>query len=237
LEDPFFLTLFEKKGSLFIELLIKNTSLIKNNWKGVNFICQNASDIGKLELGIKKNFLNYKNINLKLIYSIGESSLKRFSKTVFVIYQGFQGNSTASFSNIVLPGLAFTEKNAIFVNIEGYYQKTKAVFLTSGKTKQDWHIIFVLIEKLLHLKKVVALDLKKELFNLLFSITSFSRLSKLNLDKQSFLPTSKAIIKNSFLPSAKLENFYRADNVSKLSRIMAKATKNLLEKKPFVLRR
>jgi NADH-quinone oxidoreductase subunit G len=194
---------------------------------------ENASGSGLCELGIKTKVPNFTNI--QFLYCLGESSfLNSFSKA-FVVYQGHQGSSTAMSSNLILPSASFIEKSSIFVNVEGRYQKTKAALLPPGQAKSDWSVLFAIIEKYSNLeyKKNSISDFKKQVGNFHDFIKIKKKFSVAKIYNMDFLVKSKIIFKNSFLPTAKLENFYRTDNISKVSITMSKCSKTLLEKTPF----
>nr|YP_009476589.1 NADH dehydrogenase subunit 11 [Chroomonas placoidea]AVM81082.1 NADH dehydrogenase subunit 11 [Chroomonas placoidea] len=229
----FFQTLGEKQARLLFSILLKNTNLVKNKWKGLNFLNENASDSGKLELGVRTNMGNFP--ELKFLYCLGESNFVNVSKTNFVVYQGHQGNATAVLSNLILPSSSFVEKNSFFVNVEGRYQKTKAALLSPGKAKSDWSILFAIIEKYINAKpkKEGMSALKRQVSNFNDFTVNKHRLGVSKIYAKDFLIKSKIILKNSFLPATKLENFYRTDNISKISITMVKCSKTLLEKSPF----
>ena len=229
----FFQTFGEKKARVLLNILAKNTNLMNASWKGLNFLNENANDCGKFEFGI--NTQNAGRLKIKFLYCIGESTFKNFDKHQFVVYQGHHGNSTATLANLILPSSSFIEKNAVFVNIEGRYQKTKAALLAPGKAKSDWSILFALIEKYINFEsKTEKLSvLKKQILNFDNFITNKKKLSLLKIYNKNFLVKSKIILKNSFLPAAKIENFYCTDNISKVSITMVKCSKILLEKSPF----
>lgn len=44
-------------------------------------------------------------------------------------------------ADIVLPGAAYTEKRATYVNAEGRAQQTLPAVTPPGKAKEDWKII------------------------------------------------------------------------------------------------
>lgn len=216
----FLQTFGEKQSWLFLRFLCKNTNLVSNNWVGLNFLNEKASDTGKFELGIQTQIPKF--FDIDFLYCLGESSIKRFSKNTFIVYQGHQGNSTASSADLILPSASFVEKSVFFINIEGRYQKTKSVLLPLGNSKEDQNILRVLIEKLnwkLGLQNFKIVALKKDV-----SL----------LSRQMFLIRSKIVLKNTYIPSAKIDDFYRTDNISKVSIIMAKCSKTLLNKVPFL---
>lgn len=59
----------------------------------------------------------------------------------FIIYQGHHGDKGAEIADVVLPGAAYTEKNATYVNTEGRAQRAQFAVAPPGKAKEDWQII------------------------------------------------------------------------------------------------
>ena len=68
------------------------------------------------------------------------------SEDTFVIYQGHHGDINASKADVILPGSAFTEKGASYVNAEGRPQETHRVFLAPDLAREDWKIVRALSE-------------------------------------------------------------------------------------------
>lgn len=54
---------------------------------------------------------------------------------------GHHGDLGASVADIVLPGAAYTEKRATYVNAEGRAQQTLPAVTPPGKAREDWKII------------------------------------------------------------------------------------------------
>ncbi len=67
-------------------------------------------------------------------------------KDTFIIYQGHHGDKGAEIANVVLPGAAYTEKNATYVNTEGRAQRTQLVVAPPGKAREDWQILRAISE-------------------------------------------------------------------------------------------
>lgn len=61
-------------------------------------------------------------------------------------FQGHHGDHGASIADVVLPGAAYTEKTATYVNMEGRAQQTKAALVPPGMARVDWKIIRALSE-------------------------------------------------------------------------------------------
>lgn len=49
-------------------------------------------------------------------------------------------------ADVILPGAAFTEKEATYVNMEGRAQRTTAALTPPGFAREDWKIIRALSE-------------------------------------------------------------------------------------------
>ena len=71
---------------------------------------------------------------LKLVYCVGVEDLSSLilDEDNFIIYQGHHGNEdVALYADVILPGAAYTEKDALFFNTEGRPQSTKTSINTS----------------------------------------------------------------------------------------------------------
>ena len=60
--------------------------------------------------------------------------------------QGHHGDAGAEMADCVLPGAAYTEKQATYVNMEGRAQQTIAALTPPGMARQDWKIIRAISE-------------------------------------------------------------------------------------------
>lgn len=59
---------------------------------------------------------------------------------------GHHGDRGASIADAVLPGAAYTEKQATYVNMEGRAQQTQTAITPPGLAREDWKIIRALSE-------------------------------------------------------------------------------------------
>ena len=59
----------------------------------------------------------------------------------FVIYQGHHGEAGAARADVILPGAAYTEKDATWVNTEGRVQRGRLAVYPPGEAREDWKII------------------------------------------------------------------------------------------------
>ena len=79
---------------------------------------------------------------LDVVYLLGadEIDMSRLGKA-FVVYQGSHGDAGAQRADVVLPGAAYTEKSATYVNTEGRVQMTGRAAFAPGDAKEDWAIV------------------------------------------------------------------------------------------------
>ncbi len=58
-----------------------------------------------------------------------------------MIYQGSHGDAGAHRADVILPGAAYTEKSATYVNTEGRAQRPCAPCSRPVRRKEDWTIL------------------------------------------------------------------------------------------------
>jgi NADH dehydrogenase/NADH:ubiquinone oxidoreductase subunit G len=79
---------------------------------------------------------------IELLYLLGADELDLANTgSAFVIYQGHHGDRGAARADIVLPGCAYTEKDATYVNTEGRVQLGRRAVFPPGEAREDWAII------------------------------------------------------------------------------------------------
>jgi NADH-quinone oxidoreductase subunit G len=79
---------------------------------------------------------------LEVIYLLGADEIDAGALgKAFVIYQGSHGDAGAQRADVILPGSAYTEKSATFVNTEGRAQMTARAVFPPGDAKEDWAIL------------------------------------------------------------------------------------------------
>jgi len=128
---------------------LHNNNFIKKEWNALNILTQQASRVGALDLGLYsikqgQNFSFFdklENNEFKLIYLLGADNIKFDKGDKFVVYQGSHGDKGAEMADIILPGAAYTEKNGLFVNLEGRMQNAYKASYPPGDAREDW-IIF-----------------------------------------------------------------------------------------------
>jgi NADH-quinone oxidoreductase subunit G len=121
-------------------------------WNAFNLLHSAASRVAGLDLGfvpgaggleVAQMLAAARQGDLDVLYLLGadELDLAASSATTFVIYQGSHGDAGAHRADVVLPGAAYTEKAATYVNLEGRAQVTSRAAFAPGDAKEDWAIV------------------------------------------------------------------------------------------------
>jgi NADH-quinone oxidoreductase subunit G len=118
-----------------------------------NLLHRAASRVGALEVGFvpQKKGKKFQEIlegtksgAIKVLFLLGADEFDARSAIgwqTFVVYQGHHGDHGAARADVVLPGCAYTEKDAIYVNVEGRPQLAKRAASPPGEAKEDWKIL------------------------------------------------------------------------------------------------
>src|SRR5262249_41768863 len=86
---------------------------------------------------------------LDVVYLLGADAIDAEAfANAFVIYQGSHGDRGAERADVILPGAAYTEKSATYVNLEGRPQLTARAASPPGDAKEDWAILRALSARL-----------------------------------------------------------------------------------------
>jgi len=120
-------------------------------WNGFNVLHTAASRVAGLDIGFVpgEGGLDVAGMlaaagrgELDVAYLLGadEIDMAGLGKA-FVVYQGSHGDAGAERADVVLPGSAYTEKSATYVNTEGRVQMTGKATFPPGDAKEDWAIV------------------------------------------------------------------------------------------------
>ncbi|NOX41510.1 MAG: NADH-quinone oxidoreductase subunit G [Alphaproteobacteria bacterium] len=107
-----------------------------------------AARVGGLDVGFAtKGGLPAALAGAEVIYNLGADEID-INEGPFVIYQGSHGDRGAHRADVILPGAAYTEENALFVNTEGRPQLAMRAGFAPGEAKENWAIIRALSAEL-----------------------------------------------------------------------------------------
>ncbi|MEZ5994500.1 MAG: NADH-quinone oxidoreductase subunit NuoG [Hyphomonadaceae bacterium] len=117
----------------------------KEGWNAFNILHAAASRVGGLDLGFlpgeggksAREMLSG-GLETLLLLGVDEAPLPEAGA---VIYIGSHGDRGAHRADIILPGAAYTEKDATWVNTEGRVQYGRRATFPKGDAKEDWAIL------------------------------------------------------------------------------------------------
>ncbi len=150
-----FMTLVQKLLHTYPAFIQENSDAY---WNGYNVLHNAAGRVGAMDVGFlpkndgfstNKILKSCQDGTIKAVYVYGadEIDAQAFGDA-FVIYQGHHGDQGAHRADVILPGAAYTEKDALYVNTEGRVQRSYAAISPPGQARADWSIIRALSEVL-----------------------------------------------------------------------------------------
>ena len=213
---------------IFNYLLSLYNNFVKDgSWNGFNVLQNYSGRVGALDL----EFYNKRNIkrnNIKDIYNgkykvlylfdADELDFSKIPKNTFVIYQGHHGDKAVSRADIIIPMPCFTEKEGIYVNLEGRAQISRQVKMPISSVDHSFEFFNKLLSEMGIQREFNTLQ---DLRNLMFN--EYPNLMKINEYKSektfNVIPKTKNFSKNDILSN--ISNFYMTDSVSRNSPTMS----------------
>ena len=218
-----------KSGKYLVEglknILIKN-NFINKEWNAFNFLPQNASTVGLIDLKIlskedeeKNSFFEKLNNNkFKLLYLLGSDNLEIKKNNEFIVYQGSHGDRGAEIADIVLPSAAFTEQSGLYENLEGRVQECRKASYPIGEALEDWKIFNLILKKLEKNDKLLNFDsLRKETLSL---IPNFTAINELPSFYDSKVTNTSPYFSSEIIKIRELDYFF-TNSISRASKTMS----------------
>ena len=205
--------------------IAENTGMISDEWNGFNVLHTAASRVGGLELGFvpEKEFL-LSNMDVVFLLGADEIEMKDLGEA-FVIYIGHHGDDGANRANVILPGAAYTEKNATFVNLEGRVQRTQVATLPLAEAKEDWAILRALSAEL---NATLPFDSLHELREKMVKYKpSLGRVNQIMPSDWGLFGKDGPMTEGDFINA--IDNFFMTDPISRASLTMAACAKEKLK--------
>ena len=127
--------------------------MVSEAWNGFNVLHTAAARVGGLDLGLVPGevgldvagMLEPGALDVLFLVGADEVEAKGLDGT-FVVYMGTHGDRGVHSADVILPGAAYTEKHATWVNTEGRPQRGKLAVFPPGDAKEDWKILRALSE-------------------------------------------------------------------------------------------
>lgn len=217
-------------NSVLASLVQKIPQICSDTWNGISILHRNACTVGALSVGWRFPTIEDAKMveRCKVLLLLGSDDIPsklKIPSDAFIIYVGHHGDSGASMADAILPGAAYTEKDAIFANLEGRPQRTAQAVPLPGDARCDWQIIRALSE---YCQKPLSYSNDSELFSRIYNVSP-------NIVTNIGLPPIKTSLlgawKQSMRPSTFLfnlsyqkEDFYLNGSIARASPTMAKCS-------------
>ncbi len=214
--------------------LADKAGAIRADWNGFNVLHDAAGRVGALDLGFLpgedgKSFHEILDAasarEIDVVYNLGadEFDPKKLGGA-FVIYQGSHGDAGARHADVILPGAAYTEQNAIYVNTEGRAQMAARACFPPGEAREDWAIIRALSDRI---GKTLPYDDMFALRQAMFEdAPALARIDQIGGDEERFdvsaVGAAGAMEPAPFISS--VADYYLTNPIARASRTMAECS-------------
>lgn len=208
--------------------------IVTDDWNGFNVLHTAAARVGGLDIefvpanggsDIDEIQTKAQSGEIGLVYLLGadEVNMDGFGDA-FIVYQGHHGDAGAHRADVVLPGAAYTEKPATYVNTEGRVQMAARATFPPGEARDDWAVIRALSGVLNHPLPFDTLDKLRE--NLRNSYPSMLALNSLTASKWDGFEPNEGKVDPAPLTNI-VSNFYMTNSITRASETMAQCTEEL----------
>jgi NADH-quinone oxidoreductase subunit G len=147
--------LARKDGAALASLAAKiavEVGAVKDNWNGFSVLHSAASRVAALDLGLVPGMggmtaAEIAKGGLDVLFLLGADEVE-VAPGPFVVYIGTHGDRGAHRADVILPGAAYPEKSALYVNTEGRVQLANRAGFPPGDAREDWAILRALSDVL-----------------------------------------------------------------------------------------
>jgi NADH-quinone oxidoreductase subunit G len=206
--------------------------VIKDGWNGFNILHTAASRVGALDVGFvpSEGGLDVSAMakgGVDVLFNLGADEID-IAAGAFVVYMGTHGDRGAHRADVILPGSAYTEKSATYVNTEGRVQMTRRATFPVGDAKEDWAILRALSDALGHTLPFNSLaQLRQQLYA---EHPHFAQLNTIVPADTSALNVlakqAGALSSHTFVSS--VQDFYLTNPIARASAVMAQCAAQAL---------
>jgi NADH-quinone oxidoreductase subunit G len=208
--------------------------VIKEGWNGFNILHTAAGRVGALDVcalpgqgGLNTTAMlaaAAKN-SLDVLFLAGADEIDTTNLgTTFVVYMGTHGDAGANRADVILPGAAYTEKSATYVNTEGRPQMTSRAAFPPGDAREDWAIIRALSD---HLGATLPWnnleELRAAMYKIAPQLASLDSIVKADAAALAELANVKG--KTTAAPfQSPVKDFYFTNPIARASKVMAECS-------------
>jgi NADH-quinone oxidoreductase subunit G len=206
-------------------------ALVKEGSNGFNVLHRAAARVGGLDLGFVPGpggrdvagiLAGAGEGSIEVVYLLGADEIDtRLLGGAFVIYQGHHGDAGAHAAHVVLPGAAYAEKDATYVNTEGRPQHGCRAGFPPGSAREDWKILRALSQRLGRTLPYNTIDQVRARMSRINPV--FAKIGVVEPAPWVAFGADRAMDSSPF--EYPIGNFYMTDPISRASETMAKCAR------------
>ncbi|WP_315703460.1 MULTISPECIES: NADH-quinone oxidoreductase subunit NuoG [unclassified Bradyrhizobium] len=208
--------------------LALDANAVRDDWNGFAVLHDTASRVGALDIGFVGTGLTVAQMTtfgtMDVLFLLGADEVD-VPEGVFTVYVGTHGDRGAHRADVILPGAAYTEKSAIYVNTEGRVQMTGRASFPPGEAREDWAIIRALSDALAKKLPYDSLAaLRAAIFKAVPRLARIDQIeSGLIADIKTLAGKGGSLEKAAFKPL--VQDFYLTNPIARASAVMAECSR------------
>lgn len=224
-------TLARKDGKAvqnLINEIASKTNLIneEEGWNGINILHQDASTVGKLDLGIVPQ-TSMDGAKVVVLFGADNFRHEDIPEDAYVIYMGTSGDEGVYYADLILPTSSYLERDGTYVNLDGRVQQTRSAVTPPGFARDDWMVLRALSEELGTPLPYDSLDeVRTRLAEIAPHLVRYDTIESCSFDRIALTDSGDRQVSRAILTDA-VDNFYMTDPISRNSHVMARCTREL----------
>ena len=210
----------------------KQIGVIREDWNGFCVLHTAAGRVGGLDIGFVpgeggQDAGGISQGAMDLVFNLGADELE-IKDGAFVVYVGTHGDRGAHRADVILPGSAYTEKSATYVNTEGRPQQTQRGAFPPGEAKEDWAILRALSDRLGKTLPYNSLDqLRQALYAQVPHLAALETITATDVaDLEALAKKAGKAPKNAAFANV-IGDFYLTNPIARASKVMAECSATL----------
>ena len=213
------------------------TGAVGEEWNGFGVLHTAAARVGALDIGFVPleggvDAVGMAAGDVEVLFNLGADEIE-IAPGTFVIYQGTHGDRGAHRADVILPGAAYTEKSATYVNTEGRVQLANRAVFPPGDAREDWAILRALSD---HLGSRLPFDSLGGLRRILYErhphLAAVDAIAPGDIASVSALVSGGGALDRAPFGSA-LSDFYLTNPIARASTVMAQCSELAAEGLPM----
>ncbi|CAG8645286.1 6511_t:CDS:2, partial [Ambispora gerdemannii] len=198
----------------------------QDDWQGYGVLQRGASHAAIYDIGfIPSKHSASTTPSFIYLLNADEVSPQDIPNDAFVVYQGHHGDTGANYADVILPGAAYTEKNATYVNTEGRPQTTRAAVPPPGAAREDWKVTLSEVADMT-LPYDDIHTLRERIDDIAPHLTRYDILERITNPTLglSYLSSREVRAPSGSILRPVIQDFYMTDSISRASQTMAKCS-------------